>query len=141
MALTIIQQPQALTFVGNIPDLIAQTDGLGMTVNVSKGATLILAEYYTADEGGKARVALKDFLDDQLQLELPAPDTALFEQTKSWASFSVEIISGESTETISFVAIKGGSSTLNLDCPAYLLEAWLTWQPQIKKVKDLSETA
>lgn len=137
MALTIIQQPQALTFVGNIPDLIAQTDGLGMTVNVSKGATLILAEYYTADEGGKARVALKDFLDDQLQLELPDPDTALFEQTKSWASFSVEIISGESTETISFVAIKGGSSTLNLDCPAYLLEAWLTWQPQIKKVKDI----
>lgn len=137
MALTIIQQPQVLTFVGNIPDLIAQTDGLGMTVNVSKGATLILSEHYTADEGGLARVSLKDFLDDQLQMELPAPDADLFEQTKSWASFSVEIISGESTETISFVAIKGGSSTLNLDCPAYLLEAWLTWQPQIKKVKDI----
>lgn len=137
MALTIIQQPQSLTFVGNIPDLIAQTDGLGMTVNVSKGATLILSEHYTADEGGKARVSLKDFLDDQLQLELPAPDTDLFEQTKSWASFSLEIISGESTETVEFVAIKGGSSTTNLDCPAYLLEAWLTWQPQIKKVKDI----
>lgn len=137
MALTVIQQPQSLSFVGNIPDLIVHTDGLGMTVNVSKGSTLILAEHYTADSLGRARVILRDFLDEHLQLELPGPDTDLFEQTKSWAYFSLEIISGESTETISFVAIKGGSSTLNLDCPAYLLEAWLTWQPQIKKVKDV----
>lgn len=137
MALTIIQQPQALTFVGNIPDLIVQTDGLGMTVNISKGSTLILAEHYTADNLGRARVILRDFLDEYLQLELPTPEVDLFEQTKSWASFSLEIISGESTETVSFVAIKGGSSTLNLDCSAYLLEAWLTWQPQIKKVKDV----
>jgi hypothetical protein len=133
--LTILQQPQALTFVGNIPDLIAQTDGLGMSVNISKGATLILAEYYTADADGRTRIPLREFLEDQLKLQLPTGE--LFEQTKSVATFTIEIISGTDSLELTFVAIAGGSSTLALDCPAYLLEAWLTWQPQVKRVKDI----
>ncbi|WP_288370299.1 hypothetical protein [uncultured Algoriphagus sp.] len=136
MALTILQQPQSLTFVGNIPELIVQTDGLGMTVNISKGATLILSEYYTADEQGRSRVLLRDLLDEYLHLDLPG-DVDLYEQTRSFDTFTVEIISGESSEEITFTAIKGGSSTVNLDCAAFLKESWLTWQPQIKKVKDI----
>ncbi|WP_100628679.1 hypothetical protein [Algoriphagus formosus] len=136
MALTILQQPQSLTFVGNIPELIVQTDGLGMTVNISKGATLILAEYYTADDLGRSRVLLREFLDEYLHLDLPG-EVDLYEQTRSFDTFTVEIISGEFTEEITFTAIKGGSSTLNLDCASFLKESWLTWQPQIKKVKDV----
>lgn len=137
MPITILQQPQALTFVGNIPDLIVETSGVGMTVNITKGATLILAEYYSADEAGRARVLLRDFLNDFLHLDLPTADVDLYEQTRSVAQFGVEILVGSESTSFSFIALKGGSSTINLDCAAYLKESWLTWQPQIKRVKDI----
>lgn len=135
MPITILQQPQALTFVGNIPELIVQTEGLNMTVNISAGSTLILSESYTADAAGRVRVLLRDFLNEQLTFSLPAGD--LFEQTGTVRQFDIELIVGTDTEEISFVAIKGGVDKALLDCSAYLKEAWLTWQPQTKQVKDV----
>jgi hypothetical protein len=135
LAITIVQQPQALTFVGNIPDLIVETTGLGMTVNLKIGSTVILSEYYVADSSGRARVNFRDFIDERLSLEIPTSD--LFEQTKSSETYTVEITVGSDSDSFNFKAIKGGSSKLNLDCPAFLKEAWLTWQTQTKQVRDI----
>ena len=135
MPITIIQQPQSLTLVGCIPDIIAETTGLGMVVNLKVGATVLLAEYYTADQAGRARVNLRDFIDEFLEVDIPTSD--LFEQTKSWKTFTVEITVGTDVTSFNFTALKGGSSKLTLDCPAFLKEAWLTWQVQTKHVHDV----
>lgn len=133
--ITILQQPQALTLAGNIPEIIIQSDGLNMTVNLSQGATLLLSESYTTDSIGHARVNLRDFVDEHLSMALPSGN--LFEQTGSVKQFNVEIIVGTDSTDFSFVAIKGGVDKPLLDCAAYLQEAWLTWQPQTKTVKDV----
>jgi hypothetical protein len=135
VAITVIQKPQTLTLVGVIPDIIVETTGLGMVLKLSVGATDLLSEYYSSDHSGRARVNLRDFIDEQLAVDIPG-DVDVYVQTRSWKTFTVEITVGEENTSFSFTALKGGSSKLNLDCPSFLKEAWLTWQVQTKFVRD-----
>lgn len=136
MAITIVQQPQAVTLVGVIPDIIVETTGLGMVLNLKIGSTVLLSEYYTPDASGRSRVNLRDFIDEQLSVDIPG-DVDLYEQTNSWKAFTVELIVGVETTDFSFIAIKGGSSKLTLECASFLRDAWLTWQVQTKYVRDV----
>ena len=131
--ITSIQLPDALTYVGNIPELIIETTAPTVGFKISKGAELILTETYTVDEDGFARVVIRDFIDEQLQMNLPVG--ALFEQVDSVAVFTIEVTTGVEVDSFSFKAVKGGTNRISFDSAAFFASSWLTWQPQIKAVK------
>jgi hypothetical protein len=131
--ITSIQLPDALTYVGNIPELIIETTAPTVGFKISKGAELILTETYTVDEDGFARVVIRDFIDEQLQMNLPVG--ALFAQVDSVAVFTIEVTTGVDVDSFSFKAVKGGTNRVSFDSAAFFASSWLTWQPQIKAVK------
>lgn len=128
----IIQQPQALTFVGNIPDIIVSGD-VSVQLQLLQGADEIFLEEYVFDESGEVRIPLEEVINDQLAIALP--DSDLFQQVNGAKEFKVVLTEGATELEIEFTAIKGGVARSNFNTLDFVKSNLLTWQPQSKQVK------
>jgi hypothetical protein len=130
----VIQQPQPLSFVGNIPDLIVTGSGtLVFQIFESGNAQPILFESYVFDSNGEVRIPLEWFFDDRLAVQMPDED--LFDQDQAYGDYQLRVTDLVDTINIDFRAIKGGVARENFNTENWVKENFLTWQPRIQQVK------
>ena len=126
---TIIQIPEALSIVGNIPDIILDS---AETVNfkILLGAEVMLEENYDPDAADKINIRLRDILPTLLAISIPTSN--VFEQTAAVKTFTFDI----DGVTSNHVVVAGGVDA-TVDPAIFLKANWLTWQLQQKRVKFL----
>src|SRR5690606_31763242 len=130
MAITILQEPPALSFVGNLPDIIGHSDDtVAENFSISIDGNIILEETYVPDRQGRITIRIRELLDDHLSLSVPVGN--LYEQLD--AVKDVECLLG--SEPIDFRIVKGGVDRQALNSADFMAANWLTWQPQSKIVK------
>ncbi|EMS34638.1 hypothetical protein C943_03325 [Mariniradius saccharolyticus AK6] len=130
----ILQQPSALSFSGNLPDIIIETEEPKIRFFLSVESTQIFSETYIPDSDGRVRIPIKDLIEEYLEIVIP--NTELFEQVKGARDFTATIEDDvNDPEIISFTAIKGGVDRKDLVTADFVAANLLTWQPQVKTVK------
>lgn len=123
--MTIVQQPDSLSFCGNLKDFII-TGESELSFSLYSGSTILIAETYTA-YNNKIIIPCKKVIEQQFTICLP--DTDVFVQTRGVLDFNAHI--GDTT--ISFRVIKGGIGDAAEVSTVFLKSQFLTLQPQQKQ--------
>lgn len=132
--MTINQQPASLSFVGNLPDFLINTEEAAVSFIMTLGGDTIIDEEYIPDNDGNVRIPVKFLIEEYLSIAIP--DTDLFLQEEGAKEFVATIDDGlAAPEVITFTVIKGGVNRKNLDTVSFFNTNLLTWQPQTKIVK------
>lgn len=129
MALTIVSKPALINFCGNLPDFVL-TSVDPVDFKLYQGLNLILEEKYFPDASGEIRIDLEDVVDGLLSLQVPDLNVPVFSQSLGCLQFKAVI---DTTEEL-FKVVKGGVNTPSIDTAAFLVNNFLTWQPQSKTV-------
>lgn len=124
-----ISYPSALSFSGNVAPLVVAASGATAFV-LKKNGVEILNEVYYPDNSGKFTVELKEIIDSVLYVGIPGGN--MFQQLNAVGSFALYI---DNILVCSFKAVKSGVDDLNPSATTFLRANFLTWQPQILKVK------
>lgn len=66
----IIQQPDILSFAGNVNDFVIEDVAKSLVFKLSVDGMVIVDEVYVA-EGGEVRVSMKDIVDCFLSISIP----------------------------------------------------------------------
>jgi hypothetical protein len=127
--MTIIQQPDALSFSGNLKKFIFSTD-VTTLFSLMMGETIIVNGYYNPSIDGKVEIDLKEIIERQLSIILPTDGDAVTDQTTGVADFTVHI----DLATFEFRVIKGGVYDLDVTAGQFADNHFLTWQSQEKKI-------
>lgn len=128
MAFTITSQPAALSFCGNLPDFVLESDA-AVSFKLYDGAELVLEELYWPDAAGEIRVDLEDVIDGLLTLQVPELDVPVYHQASGCKQFKAKF----DTTEILFTVVKGGVDA-SITAADFLAAHFLTWQPQVKPV-------
>ena len=123
--MTIVQQPDSLSFCGNLKDFII-TGESELSFSLYSGSTILIAETYTA-YNNKIIIPCKKVIEQQFTICLP--DTDVFVQTRGVLDFNAHI--GDTT--VSFRVIKGGIGDAAEVATVFLKSQFLTLQPQQKQ--------
>ena len=123
--MTIVQQPDSLSFCGNLKDFII-TGESEISFSLYLGSTILIAETYTA-YNNKIIIPCKKVIEQQFTICLP--DTDVFVQTRGVLDFNAHI--GDTT--VSFRVIKGGIGDAAEVATVFLKSQFLTLQPQQKQ--------
>ena len=123
--MTIVQQPDSLSFCGNLKDFII-TGESEISFSLYLGSTILIAETYTA-YNNKIIIPCKKVIEQQFTICLP--DTDVFVQTRGVLDFNAHI--GDTT--VSFRVIKGGIGDAAEVATVFLKSQFLTLQPQHKQ--------
>ena len=123
--MTIVQQPDSLSFCGNLKDFII-TGESEISFSLYLGSTILIAETYTA-YNNKIIIPCKKVIEQQFTICLP--DTDVFVQTRGVLDFNAHI--GDTT--VSFRVIKGGIGDTAEVATVFLKSQFLTLQPQQKQ--------
>lgn len=129
---TIVQQPDSISFSGNLQDFIATSDE-AVVFTLSKDATVILEENYQPDADGSVTIGIKAIVERLLSITIPLTSDAVTVQTLGVGNFTATI---DSTD-VAFTVIKGGVAELAGGAEAWLSEHFLTWQPQEKLITQI----
>lgn len=127
--MNIIQQPDVLSFAGNVSDFVIEGVSKTLTFKLYVDETVIVNEVYVA-EGGMVRVVMKDIVDCFLAVSVPSSDSDYIIQSLAVKKFKAEI--GETV--IEFTVVKGGISNVAESSAVFLKTQWLTLQPQEKRI-------
>lgn len=125
----IIQQPDILSFAGNVNDFVIEDVAKSLTFKLSVDETVVVSEVYMAD-GDVVRVSTKDIVDCFLSISIPQADSDYMIQSLAVKKFRAEI---EDT-VIEFSVVKGGISNVAESSAVFLKTQWLTLQPQEKRI-------
>ena len=125
----IIQQPDILSFAGNVNDFVIEDVAKSLEFKLSVDEAVIVNEVYVAD-GGMVRVSMKDVVDCFLSISVPRSDSDYMIQFLAVKKFKAEV---ENT-VIEFTVVKGGISNVAESSAVFLKTQWLTLQPQEKKI-------
>ena len=123
--MTIVQQPDSLSFCGNLKDFII-TGESELSFSLYSGSTILIAETYTA-YNNKIIIPCKKVIEQQFTICLP--DTDVFVQTRGVLDFNAHI----GNTTVSFRVIKGGIGDAAEVSTVFLKSQFLTLQPQQKQ--------
>ena len=123
--MTIVQQPDSLSFCGNLKDFFI-TGESELSFSLYSGSTILIAETYTA-YNNKIIIPCKKVIEQQFTICLP--DTDVFVQTRGVLDFNAHI--GDTT--VSFRVIKGGIGDAAEVSTVFLKSQFLTLQPQQKQ--------
>lgn len=129
MAATILQKPDGLSLLGNLKTFIASSTS-EVSFRLLKGTDVIVDEIYYPDADGNIEVDVKDVIKEYLDIKLPSSNIYL--QSEGSARFVAYI---DSQHAGVFTVVKGGVRKLSGTSEAFLKANWLTWQPQIKRVR------
>lgn len=125
----IIQQPDILSFAGNVNDFVIEDVTKSLVFKLSVDDVVVVNEVYVAD-GGMVRVPMKDIVDCFLSISVPRSDLDYMIQSLAVKKFKAEI---EDT-VVEFTAVKGGISNVAESSTVFLKTQWLTLQPQEKRI-------
>lgn len=125
----IIQQPDILSFAGNVNDFVIEDVTKSLVFKLSVDDVVVVNEVYVAD-GGIVRVPMKDIVDCFLSISVPRSDLDYMIQSLAVKKFKAEI---EDT-VVEFTAVKGGISNVSESSTVFLKTQWLTLQPQEKRI-------
>lgn len=127
--MNILQQPDILSFAGNVNDFVIEDVTKSLTFKLSVDDAVVVNEVYVAD-GGMVRVPMKDIVDCFLTISIPQADLDYMIQSLAVKKFKAEI---EQTE-FEFTVVKGGISNVAESSATFLKTQWLTLQPQEKRI-------
>ena len=125
----IIQQPDILSFAGNVNDFVLEDVAKSLVFKLSVDGMVIVDEVYVA-EGGEVRVLMKDIVDCFLSISIPRADSDYIIQSLAVKKFKAEI----EDSVIEFTVVKGGISNVAESSAVFLKTQWLTLQPQEKRI-------
>ena len=125
----IIQQPDILSFAGNMNDFVIEDVAKSLVFKLSVDGMVIVDEVYVA-EGGEVRVSMKDIVDCFLSISIPRADSDYIIQSLAVKKFKAEI----EDSVIEFTVVKGGISNVAESSAVFLKTQWLTLQPQEKRI-------
>lgn len=117
--------PEELTFQGNTS-----------LVSIFMNGNLLLEELYEPSEGFVITLRLRELLHSLLETTIPVSGDMTI-QEKSCADFRIEIPVQGGTQGYNFRLVKGGVDSSLVDSSNFLSRNFLTWKPQVKKVKYL----
>ncbi len=127
--MTIIQQPDSLSFSGNLKKFIISTN-VTTPFSLMMGQTTILTNFYNPGVNGQIEIDLREIIERQLSIILPTDGDAVTDQTTGVADFTANI----GIEPVEFRVIKGGVYDLDVSAATFCNEHFLTWQAQEKKI-------
>ena len=125
----IIQQPDILSFAGNMNDFVIEDVAKSLVFKLSVDGMVIVDEVYVA-EGGEVRVSMKDIVDCFLSISIPRADSDYIIQSLAVKKFKAKI----EDSVIEFTVVKGGISNVAESSAVFLKTQWLTLQPQEKRI-------
>lgn len=127
----------AINLSGNFPEAIVVQAG-SRHITIKKDGVVILEEVYQHSGDGRIYFRFKELFDSLLTTLIPF-SADIFEQITSVADFTIEVIQGEDPDPYlyNFRIVKGGVDNDTLDSENFLIHNFLTWMPQVKKVKYL----
>ena len=120
----IIQQPDILSFAGNMNDFVIEDVAKSLVFKLSVDGMVIVDEVYVA-EGGEVRVSMKDIVDCFLSISIPRADSDYIMQSLAVREVKAEI----EDSVIEFTVVKGGISNGAERSAVFLKTQWLTLQP------------
>lgn len=130
-----IEDLPVIILSGNFPEELTFQGGTSL-VKIFMNGTLLLEELYEPSEGYIITLRLRDLLHPLLETEIPLSGD-MFIQKKSCADFRIEIPTQAGSQGYNFRLIKGGIDSPLVDASNFLVKNFLTWKPQVKKVKFL----
>ena len=98
----IIQQPDILSFAGNVNDFVIEDVAKSLVFKLSVDGMVIVDEVYVA-EGGEVRVSMKDIVDCFLSISIPRADSDYIIQSLAVKKFKAEI----EDSVIEFTVVRG----------------------------------
>lgn len=126
---SILQQPDAISLVGNMKEFIVSS-AADVTFQLLEGATTVLSEVYSPDANGKVYISVDEVLKSLLSVIVPDGSTDVTEQPNAAKAYAADI---DGTQ-VNFTVVKSGVDA-TVDPSVWLKANWLTWQPQTKYVK------
>ncbi len=134
---TIIQQPDSLSFSGNLKKFVITSVGevvFELRHLTLAGEKLILSEKYYPDPDGLLTVDVKSIIYRLLEITIPGNQEKVNEQPTAAGDFLVKI----DNEAVPLRVIKGGVAELQEPASNWLGSHFLTWQPQTKFILQAS---
>jgi hypothetical protein len=128
---TVTQQPASLEMVGNIPK-IRISSAVAITVKLLRGSRVLLEEEYAPNSSGEIEIDIREVVDNDLSVALPG-DQLVTVQDDAARDYDFQIAG---VTAFSFRAVKAGVARLSGSSSSFLSENWLTWQPQVKRVRS-----
>ncbi len=130
----ILQQPDALSLLGNMKTFIISADAdVSFTLTDKKTGDTVFQHVYQPDAAGRIEINLTSAIEPLLTFTL-RDDRDCWEQTSLMRTFLATIDSAE----YSFKVIRGGVRNLADTAENFLRGNFLTWQPQTKGVTAYS---
>lgn len=129
----IIQQPDILSFAGNVNDFVIEDVAKSLVFKLSVDGMVIVDEVYVA-EGGEVRVSMKDIVDCFLSISIPRADSDYIIQSLAVKKFKAEI----EDSVIEFTVVKGGISNVAESSAVFLKTQWLIIAASGEKNRDAS---
>jgi len=131
-----ITELPALILSGNFPEEVT-FQGNSEVVSIFMNGQLLLEEIYEHDGNNLIHLKLRDLFHSLLETVIPSAGNLLIQEA-SVADFGIQIQEQSGLVTYSFRLVKGGiDSTGIVDSTTFLMGNFLTWKPQVKKVKYL----
>jgi len=123
--------PPAITYSGNLKDLLLSDLTKDVNLLVRKNNIEVLREVYSPSNLGIVFIKLKQIVDELLSVDVRPSDLVSYTQDNAVADFVINI---NDQDALSFKAIKGGVDTNVFDPELFFNTNFLTWQPQTKTV-------
>lgn len=124
-----IQQPDALSFSGNLKKFILSASS-PILFSLRMGQTLILSSTYYPGVNSLIEIDLREVIERLLTINLPITGTSVTLQENGVSDFTATI----DTVPVVFRVIKGGVSSLQELASNFVDDHFLTWQMQEKNV-------
>lgn len=124
----------SLMLSGNFP---AEVTFQGQTspVSIYMNAELLMEEIYEPSASFIVTLKLRELLHSLLETSIPLTGD-IIEQSASVADFEIHVEGQQGgTGIYAFRLVKGGVDTADLDSTSFLQHNFLTWKPQVKKVR------
>lgn len=131
-----ITELPGLMLSGNFPEEVT-FQGNTETVSIFMNGELLLEEIYEHDGNNIIHLRLRDLLHSQLETVIPTAGNVITQEASA-AYFIIQIQEQGGPASYSFRLVKGGIDSAGIaDSTDFLWHNFLTWKPQVKKVKYL----
>lgn len=126
---TIVQKPEALSLLRNMKSYRINSS-TPVSFKLMLGSNTILEESYEPNDETMVDIDITEVVSQYLTVKFPSSD--IFFQSSALATFTAEV---DGAHSHSFTVIRGGVRKLSDTASNFLKTNWLTWQPQIKRVR------
>ncbi|HIY76407.1 MAG TPA: hypothetical protein H9825_09105 [Candidatus Sphingobacterium stercorigallinarum] len=129
--IAIHQQPQAINYSQNIPDIRLTTDQASIRMDVMEGEAVIVEEEYGAPpQGTELVIKLCDLLENFMEFSMPVYSQAITTHDRAIKEFQIKLTDAdEEPLQISFKVLQGFLRFQPTDIQSYHRDYWLNLTP------------